>query len=149
MGIRRVGVFAGLAAAIAAALLLTGCATGTRIASSDAKRLHGSTFVITGASSGFGRGVALAVAANGGNVVLVARRAHVLEAVAAEARAAGGAAEVVPADVADAAAMDEVAAPRWRGSGASMCGSTTPAWVPSGPSNEFRPSTMGAWWIPT
>lgn len=96
-------------AAVLAAVVVTGCATRGRLGASDAKRLQGSTFVITGASSGFGRGVALEVASHGANVVLVARRVAVLERVAAEARSAGGAAEVVAADVADAAAMDAVA----------------------------------------
>lgn len=59
----------------------------------------GKTYVITGASSGFGRGVAVELGRRGGNVVLAARRAGVLREVAREVRAAGGAALVVPTDV--------------------------------------------------
>lgn len=59
----------------------------------------GKTYVITGASSGFGRGVAVKLGGRGGNVVLAARRAGVLEEVAREVRAAGGQALVVPTDV--------------------------------------------------
>ncbi len=61
----------------------------------------GKTYVITGASSGFGRGVALAVGFQGANVVLAARRAELLNEVAARVRAAGGAPLVVPTDVAE------------------------------------------------
>lgn len=42
------------------------------------------TVVITGASSGFGRGVALRLAQQGCNLVLAARRGHLLESLAAE-----------------------------------------------------------------
>ncbi|TCZ58734.1 SDR family NAD(P)-dependent oxidoreductase [Roseicella aquatilis] len=65
----------------------------------DRREIAGRTFVVTGASSGLGRGVALGLAAQGGHVVLAARRAGVLEEVAAAARAAGGQALVVPTDV--------------------------------------------------
>jgi short-subunit dehydrogenase len=54
------------------------------------------TVVITGASSGFGRGVALELAARGDNVVLAARRTALLEQVAREA---GSHALVVTTDV--------------------------------------------------
>ena len=65
----------------------------------DTDALYGRTFVITGASSGLGRGVALKLAARGANIVLLARREDLLEEVAAQARAAGGTAVVVPGDV--------------------------------------------------
>jgi short-subunit dehydrogenase len=42
------------------------------------------TVVITGASSGFGRGVALRLAGQGCNLVLAARRGHLLESLASE-----------------------------------------------------------------
>ncbi len=61
--------------------------------------------LVTGASSGIGRETALAFAAAGANVVLVARRAQSLAKVAAEARAAGVAALAVAADVTDPAAV--------------------------------------------
>jgi short-subunit dehydrogenase len=52
-----------------------------------------------GASSGFGQGVALRLAASGANVVLAARRADLLEEVAKKARSRGGRALVVPMDI--------------------------------------------------
>jgi hypothetical protein len=57
------------------------------------------TVLVTGASSGIGREVALAFAAAGANVVLVARRAKVLAAVASEARKLGAKALAIPTDV--------------------------------------------------
>jgi NAD(P)-dependent dehydrogenase (short-subunit alcohol dehydrogenase family) len=86
-----------------ALLLLAGplgaCATTPPLERGGQPALAGRTVVITGASSGFGRGIAVAMARRGANVVLAARRAPLLEAVAAEARAAGGQALVVPTDV--------------------------------------------------
>ncbi len=57
--------------------------------------------MITGASSGFGRAIALACAAEGANVALVARRENELREVAALAEAEGVRAVVCPADVGD------------------------------------------------
>lgn len=65
----------------------------------DSDRIRGRTFVVTGASSGLGRGTAIQLAAHGANVVLAARRAELLREVADQAEAAGGAALVVPTDV--------------------------------------------------
>ncbi|ACO47202.1 SDR family NAD(P)-dependent oxidoreductase [Deinococcus deserti] len=55
--------------------------------------------VITGASSGIGRAVALESAARGARVVLAARNVEALERVAQEARELGGEVLVMPADV--------------------------------------------------
>ena len=63
------------------------------------------TVLVTGASSGIGRETALAFAAAGANVVLVARRAKVLAKVAAECRKAGAETLVAAADVAQAEAV--------------------------------------------
>ncbi len=63
--------------------------------------LDGKTFIISGASSGFGEAIALACAEAGANVSLVARRKELLESVAEAARANGGQALVCPADVSD------------------------------------------------
>jgi short-subunit dehydrogenase len=67
------------------------------------------TFVITGASSGFGRGVALRLGAQHANVVLAARRTALLEEVAKEIRSAGGSALVVPTDVSRPEAVEHLA----------------------------------------
>ncbi len=80
--------------------LLAGCAGPSRLGQSDRQRIADRTFVVTGASSGFGRGVALKLASHGANVVLAARRTEVLEEVAAAVRAAGGQPLVVTTDVA-------------------------------------------------
>jgi len=56
---------------------------------------------VTGASSGFGRGLALRLAARGFAVSLAARRVERLEEVAEEVRAAGGRPLVCPCDVAE------------------------------------------------
>jgi NAD(P)-dependent dehydrogenase (short-subunit alcohol dehydrogenase family) len=56
--------------------------------------------IVTGASSGLGRGIAEALAAAGAKTVLAARRAELLEEVASAIRDAGGVALPVPTDVA-------------------------------------------------
>lgn len=56
--------------------------------------------VITGASRGIGRVIALSMAAQGAKVVLSARNSEALEQVAAEIKASGGEALVVAGDVA-------------------------------------------------
>ena len=67
------------------------------------------TFVITGASSGFGRGVALKLGAQHANVVLAARRTALLEEVATQIRSAGGSALVVTTDVSKPEAVEHLA----------------------------------------
>jgi NAD(P)-dependent dehydrogenase (short-subunit alcohol dehydrogenase family) len=59
----------------------------------------GQVAVVTGAGRGIGRAVALALARAGARVVLAARTAAQLDAVAAEIARAGGEALAVPADV--------------------------------------------------
>lgn len=106
---------AGLALASALAGGLGGCATSPDLAVAS-RPFAGRTVVITGASSGFGRGVALAMGARGANVVLAARRAEPLESAAAQIRASGGAALVVVTDVsrsADMARLGEAAVARF------------------------------------
>ena len=58
--------------------------------------------MVTGGSQGIGRSIALALAAEGADVVLVARRRDPLESVAKEIEAIGTAAHVIDADVATA-----------------------------------------------
>src|SRR5437764_9484357 len=61
--------------------------------------------LITGASSGIGRGIGIELARRGASVGLLARRRDVLEQVADEIRQAGGRALALPADVTNADAM--------------------------------------------
>ena len=67
------------------------------------------TVVVTGASGGIGRASAIAFGARGDTVVLLARGEKGLEGAAADVRAAGGRAVVMPVDVADADAIAAVA----------------------------------------
>ena len=80
------------------AFIITGCAT-SKLGPSGQRKVQGKTFVIIGASSGFGRGVAEQLGAYKANVVLAARRSDLLEEVAGRVRAAGGTAMVVTLDI--------------------------------------------------
>lgn len=65
--------------------------------------------VITGASSGFGRGAALKFAANGAKVVLAARRKRLLKQIAEEWRQIGAESLVVETDVSNSSEVEELA----------------------------------------
>lgn len=67
------------------------------------------TVVITGASAGVGRATAVAFGQQGCRVGLIARGVAGLEDAKAEVEAAGGRALILPADVADATAVDQAA----------------------------------------
>lgn len=73
------------------------------------RRIEDSVAVVTGASSGIGRAAAVAFAARGASVVLAARSAAVLDQVAAQCEQAGGRALAVETNVADEAAVQELA----------------------------------------
>src|SRR5690606_12317502 len=66
------------------------------------------TIVITGASSGFGRGAATALGAMGAHVVLAARRTAILEELASTIENSGGSALAVTVDVSDPADMSRL-----------------------------------------
>jgi len=81
-------------------------------------RLAGRVALVTGASRGIGRAVALRFAREGAHLVLVAQTQGGLEEVDDAIRALGtGPASLVPADLTDAAVIDQIAAAihaRWR-----------------------------------
>ena len=66
---------------------------------------HGRIALVTGAGSGIGRAVSLALQADGYSVVLAGRRAEKLERTAAAAAASGGKLLVAPTDVSDPEAV--------------------------------------------
>lgn len=63
--------------------------------------LHGLRALVTGASQGLGRALALELVRHGAHVALVARHHEALDAVVAEARALGGTAHAIVGDVGD------------------------------------------------
>ena len=71
---------------------------------------RGEVVVITGASAGVGRATAEAFAKRGARIGLIARGTDRLEAARRDVEALGGTALVLPADVADADAIEEAAA---------------------------------------
>jgi NAD(P)-dependent dehydrogenase (short-subunit alcohol dehydrogenase family) len=64
-------------------------------------QIRGASALVTGAGRGIGRAVALALAREGARLTLVARTGSELEALAGEARAAGGDALAFPGDLCD------------------------------------------------
>lgn len=76
---------------------------------SDQNPYFGQVVVIAGASSGFGHGTALELARRGANVVLAARTVEALNELARECRAEGGQALVVPTDVSESDAVENLA----------------------------------------
>jgi 3-oxoacyl-[acyl-carrier protein] reductase len=70
--------------------------------------LSGQTAIVTGASRGIGRAIALRLAGTGAKVACVARSADKLKETADAISAAGGTAEVHPCDVTDSAAVSRL-----------------------------------------
>jgi len=75
-----------------------------------AGRLENRLAVITGASRGIGRAVALAMAAEGAHTILVARTVGSLEELDDEIRQLGNSATLVPLDLTDSDAIDRLGA---------------------------------------
>src|SRR5262247_514935 len=73
------------------------------------KKLSGRSAVITGASKGLGKAMALALGEAGAKVALVSRNKEQLQDVAAEARKLGAVAEVFVTDVTDEAQVSRLA----------------------------------------
>lgn len=71
--------------------------------------LNGKVIVLTGASSGFGKGAAREFAKAGASLILAARRENLLEELAQECQANGGRALAVPTDVSDVEAVEKLA----------------------------------------
>ena len=74
------------------------------------KKLADKVAIITGASKGLGKAMALALGAEGARLFLVSRNLAQLQATAAEARALGAETEVCPADITDEAQVRRVEA---------------------------------------
>ncbi|MEX0612968.1 MAG: 3-oxoacyl-[acyl-carrier-protein] reductase [Pirellulales bacterium] len=80
--------------------------------------LNGRTAIVTGASRGIGKAIALRLAGAGAKVACVARNVDKLQETADAITAAGGAAEVHPCDVTDSAAVTKLIedlAEKWGG----------------------------------
>lgn len=88
-------------------ILLTSCTTW-KVGNSGQKKILGKTYVIIGASSGMGRGVAEQLGKYKANVVLAARRTDLLEEVAAIIRKSGGSAVVVTMDISKQGDLQQV-----------------------------------------
>ncbi|GAC1469053.1 MAG: SDR family oxidoreductase [Isosphaeraceae bacterium] len=73
------------------------------------KEFQGKVIVITGASSGFGKGAAVEFARRGASVVLAARSTELLHGLARECEGAGGEALAVPTDVSQREAVENLA----------------------------------------
>lgn len=74
------------------------------------RQLENRIAVVTGASRGIGKYAALALAAEGAHVIVLARTQGGLEELDDEIKAAGGSATLVPADVTDYPALDRLGA---------------------------------------
>src|SRR5215210_1105281 len=72
--------------------------------------LEGRLAVVTGASRGIGRAVAIELAKAGAHIISVARTQGALEELDDEIRAFGGAATLVPVDATDYPALDRLGA---------------------------------------
>jgi short-subunit dehydrogenase len=90
------------------AILATGCTTW-KLGTAGQKKISGKTYVIVGASSGLGRGVAQELGKYKANVVLAARRTDLLEEIADTIRSFGGNAVIVTMDISKSEDLQRVA----------------------------------------
>jgi len=84
-----------------------GCSTRP-LTSGQQKKIQDKIIVVTGATSGLGKGIALQAAAYGARVVIVSRSQHACDEVAREIRESGGSALPVAADVSVSAEMQQL-----------------------------------------
>jgi NAD(P)-dependent dehydrogenase (short-subunit alcohol dehydrogenase family) len=91
------------------AIALTGMRPPLSVPPRTRIRLRGKRVLITGASSGIGEAGAEAFAAEGAEVIVVARRADLLEELSQRIADAGGTASAIPCDLADLDAVDALA----------------------------------------
>ena len=92
------------------AIAMTGMRPPRRLPAATRINLRGKRVLITGASSGIGEAGAERFAAEGAEVIVVARRAELLDALSARIADAGGTAAAIPCDLSDLDAVDELAA---------------------------------------
>ena len=97
--------------------------------------------VVAGVGSGLGRSIALASAREGADVVLAARTAARLDEVAKEVAALGRRGLAVPTDLADAEAVERLAADRDTTSSAGWTRWSTTRWR----CRRSRSSARSAW----
>ncbi|KAF2515701.1 SDR family NAD(P)-dependent oxidoreductase [Flavobacterium foetidum] len=99
MGIKYIlGIFKSFAVLLFFSILTSSCSTW-KVGSAGQKKISSKTYVIIGASSGMGRGIAEQLGKYKANVVLAARRTDLLEEVANIIRKSGGNAVVVTMDI--------------------------------------------------
>ncbi len=91
------------------AIAMAGMRPPLRVPSSTRISLRGKRVLITGASSGIGEAGAERFAAEGAEVIAVARRADLLDALSERIADAGGTAAALPCDLSDLDAVDELA----------------------------------------
>ena len=87
----------------------------------DQFKLDGQVAVVTGAGRGIGEGIALGLAEAGADVVLAARRAEEIEAVAEKVRALGRRALAIPTDVMHIEQVQALAEQAHKDMGALTC----------------------------